>query len=111
MALAYREAVSGRPGPVHLTIPSDVSEAIVDDSAFEIPRPSRGEPAMAPPRSVEAALDLLERAERPAVIAGSGIWWSRGWDALSHFIELTQLSCFTSTWSTRPSSARRWSGY
>src|SRR3972149_4346059 len=81
-ALALREAVSGRPGPVHLTIPSDVSEATV-------------EPAAAPTRSIEAALDLLERAERPVVIAGSGVWWARAWDALRRFIELTQLPCFT----------------
>jgi len=94
-ARAYREAVSGRPGPVHLTIPSDVAEAIVDDSAVPIPPPFKGEPAAAPSRAIETALDLLERAERPVVIAGSGIWWARAWDALRRFIELTHLPCFT----------------
>ncbi len=94
-ALAYREAVSGRPGPVHLTIPSDVSESIVDDSTIPIPSTVKLEPAAAPARSVETALDLLERAERPVVIAGSGIWWARAWEMLRRFIELTQLPCFT----------------
>ena len=94
-ALALREAVSGRPGPVHLTIPSDVSEAVVDDADVPIPPPSQCEPAAAPTRSVETALDLLQRAERPVVIAGSGVWWARAWDALRRFIELTQLPCFT----------------
>ena len=94
-ALAYREAISGRPGPVHLTIPSDVLEAPLDDSAVVIPGPLKGGPPAAPPWAVESALDLLERAERPAVIAGSGVWWGRSWDALRRFIELTHLPCFT----------------
>jgi acetolactate synthase-1/2/3 large subunit len=94
-ALAYREAVSGRPGPVHLTIPSDVSESIVDDSTIPIPSPAKPEPAAAPARAIETALDLLQRAERPVVIAGSGIWWARCWEVLGRFVELTQLPCFT----------------
>lgn len=94
-ALALSEAVSGRPGPVHLTIPSDVSEAIVDDGAIAIPSPTPRVPASALPSAVEAALDLLARAERPAVIAGSGIWWARSWEALRRLIELTQVPCFT----------------
>jgi acetolactate synthase-1/2/3 large subunit len=94
-ALAYREAVSGRPGPVHLTIPSDVSEGIVDDSSVAIPSPYQREPSAAPAPAVEAALDLLHRAERPVVIAGSGIWWAHCWDALRRFVEMAQLPCFT----------------
>lgn len=94
-AAAYREATRGRPGPVHLTIPSDVSEAIVDDSDIPIPAPSKPEPAAAPPGAVEAALDFLRRAERPVVIAGSGLWWARAWEPLARFVELTGLPCFT----------------
>ncbi len=93
-AIAYREAVSGRPGPVHLTIPSDVSEAVVDD-ASPVPEPYRLEPAAANPAAVEAALDLLQRAERPVVIAGSGVWWGRAWEALERFVEIACLPCFT----------------
>ena len=93
-AIAYREAVSGRPGPVHLTIPSNVSEAVVDDGA-PVPEPYRLEPAAANPAAVEAALDLLQRAERPVVIAGSGVWWGRAWEALERFVEIACLPCFT----------------
>src|SRR3989304_3978634 len=53
-AIAYREAVSGRPGPVHLTIPSDVAEATVDDDA-PLPEPYRFEPAAARPAARGAA--------------------------------------------------------
>lgn len=94
-AMAFGEAVSGRPGPVHLTIPSDVAEATLDDADIPIPAPARREAATAPPRAVDAALDLLQRAERPVVIAGSGVWWARAWEALRRFVEIAELPCFT----------------
>src|ERR1700693_895237 len=46
---------------------------------------------VAPAENVEAALNLLERAERPLVILGHGIAWSRGEDEVRAFIERTQL--------------------
>ncbi len=94
-AIAYREATSGRPGPVHLTIPGDVLETTVDDSNLVLPGPSPREPASAPGTAVEAALDHLWSADRPVVIAGSGVWWARAWDALRRFVEVTALPCFT----------------
>ncbi|MBI4611171.1 MAG: thiamine pyrophosphate-binding protein [Candidatus Rokubacteria bacterium] len=94
-AIAYREAVSGRPGPVHLTIPGDVLEAAVDDSRIAIPEPWRHEATAASPDAVDAALDRLQSAERPAIIAGSGIWWARAWEPLQRFVEATALPCFT----------------
>ena len=35
VALAFRTALSGRQGPVHLTIPHDYQSAEVDESDFE----------------------------------------------------------------------------
>jgi acetolactate synthase-1/2/3 large subunit len=93
-ALAYREATSGRPGPVHLTIPSDVSEAVVDDDV-PVPEPYRVEPAAANPAAIEAAIERLQRAACPVVIAGSGVWWARAWEALERFVEIAHLPCFT----------------
>jgi acetolactate synthase-1/2/3 large subunit len=95
IAMAYREAVSGRPGPVHLTIPVEVSDATVDDTLDQIPEPVRRELPSAPPGAIEAALDRLRMAERPVVIAGSGIWWAQAWESLRRFVELTNLPCFT----------------
>ncbi len=95
VASAYREAMSGRPGPVHLTIPGDVSDAVVNDSSIQIPEPWMSEPVGAPASAIEQALDLLQRAERPVAVAGSGIWWARAWESLTRFVEVAQLPCFT----------------
>lgn len=59
---ALREARSGRPGPVHLSVPQDVLEAVVD---MEIPVDF----AATQPPSAPFPATLLE-ASRPLVIAG-----------------------------------------
>jgi acetolactate synthase-1/2/3 large subunit len=40
------------------------------------------------------AADLLTRADRPAVIAGSGIWWDGAWKQLRSFAENGRLPVF-----------------
>jgi thiamine pyrophosphate-dependent acetolactate synthase large subunit-like protein len=59
---ALREARSGRPGPVHLSVPQDVLEAEVDFEIRKIP-----DAAKEPSKPMPA--ELLE-AKRPLVIAG-----------------------------------------
>jgi 2-hydroxyacyl-CoA lyase 1 len=46
---------------------------------------------VAPMENVEAALNLLERAQRPLVLLGKGMAWSRAEDEVRAFIERTQL--------------------
>lgn len=45
-----------------------------------------GDPAM-----VKAAVELLLKAQRPVVIAGSGVWWSQAGAELQEFIETMGL--------------------
>ena len=89
---AYRVAETGRNGAVHLTIPVDLFTA----NAEAAPARERCTPANARP-DVSAAIDLLRTAERPVVIAGSGVWWSHAEDSLRQFIERTRLPLYTIT--------------
>ena len=75
---AFRAAVSGTPGPVHLQfrgnegqIDADEAEmeALVEDLFARVP-PFRPEPEM---QRVLAALDILQQAERPVIVAGGGV--------------------------------------
>lgn len=96
VATAFREARTGRPGPVHLTIPLDVlsrgaTEAPVPPSAGGFPHPS----LQVEPDSVGEALALLREAERPVLIAGSGVWWAQAGPELERFVELTRVPLFT----------------
>ncbi|MBI4337410.1 MAG: thiamine pyrophosphate-binding protein [Chloroflexi bacterium] len=92
VSIAFRHATTGRPGPVYLEIPEDILAKRVDEAQVTFPTKYRttarpyGEPAL-----VRKAVDLLLQAERPVVIAGSGIWWSGGGQELQQFIEAAEL--------------------
>ncbi len=93
---AFAEAVAGRPGPAHLTIPVDLFRSTVDEQVAlpEAPAPAAPAPDA---REVERALTLLESAERPVVIAGSGVWWAHAERELVEFAERTSLPVWTIT--------------
>jgi acetolactate synthase-1/2/3 large subunit len=93
---AYQEANTGRKGAVHLTIPVDLFAAQTDAPAA-LPMPVEDlapEPAAG---EVERALALLRSAQRPVVIAGSGVWWADAAVELREFIERTSLPLYTIT--------------
>src|SRR2546429_9694700 len=52
--------------------------------------------AFGDPRELMKAADLLTNAERPAVVAGSGIWWDGAWKQLALFAENGGLPVFLS---------------
>src|ERR1035441_1111620 len=90
---AYAEADSGRKGAVHLTIPVDLFAAQV--APVVLPPVSFDSPETSP--DIHCAIDLLRAAQRPILIAGSGVWWARAEEALRRFIELTQIPLYTIT--------------
>src|SRR5262245_15245524 len=93
---AYQEANTGRKGAVHLTIPVDLFTGKTDAPvAMPVPaEESANEPGS---REVERALALLRAAQRPIVIAGSGVWWADAGSELQEFIERTSLPLYTIT--------------
>jgi acetolactate synthase-1/2/3 large subunit len=92
---AFLEAMTGRAGPAHLSVPVDLLTQQVENHAplprgpIQIRRPSPE------PSDVERAISVLESAERPVVIAGSGAWWADAGAELKTFIETTSLPLFT----------------
>jgi acetolactate synthase-1/2/3 large subunit len=82
VATAFRHALAVPRGPVYLELPMDVlfDEAIADRA----PSPARAAaPGGGDPAAIERAARLLCDAERPMVVAGSGIWWDDAAEALS----------------------------
>ncbi len=96
LARACAEAVAGRMGPVHLTIPVDLFRARVE-SAIPWPEPVRRTPPSPAAGDIERALALLRTAERPVVIAGSGLWWADAGAELERFLKRTRLACYSIT--------------
>lgn len=98
VATAFRTALSGRPGPVHLSIPIDIQEQAVSEEELPQYRPSdyrhQGRNP-GDPRLINEAVDLLSRAERPVVIAANTTRYSVTSEALQKLIEATGLPIFT----------------
>lgn len=97
-ATAFREAMAGRPGPVHLSLPVDVLLKRVEEEGITFSSPERYRPESRPqgePRLIEQAFELLRRAERPVLIAGSGTFWAKASEELQRFIERTKIPLFT----------------
>ena len=98
IARAVRLAFSGRRGPVHLTIPIDVQDQVVeeDDVVFYDPHEYRApEGALAQPGSVRQVVELLRQAQRPLVIAGDGAGYAASGQVLQQFIETTRMPVVT----------------
>src|SRR3990167_4554795 len=85
---AYKEAVTGRPGPVVVQIPFDIQATPIDVRATPDPGAWAHVPPPAPaPDAVEEAAALLAGARRPLVIASTGVQNARAWDALRAFAD------------------------
>ena len=88
--LAFREMWTGRPGPVHIELPAPVlyatgeerSAPIFPPAAYRPPRPQASD------AQLRQAAELLAAAQRPLVLAGSGV--DRG-DANAALLELVAL--------------------
>ena len=96
VAMAFRQATTGRPGPVYLDLPGDILGEAVDESAVTFPARWRPAPrAQGDPPAIAEAVALLARAERPLIVGGSGAWWSDAASAFQAFVEATGIPFYT----------------
>jgi acetolactate synthase-1/2/3 large subunit len=92
---AFRIALTGRRGPVHLAIPSNVSEGEVD---FQESSPSRYRttiPSACPEGFADEVLRLLEQAKFPVIIAGGEVLWSQVGSDLIQLAEALEVPAVT----------------
>ena len=78
---AYKVAVNGYPGAVHLSLPVDIMFSSFSEDVGLSERPfelSAESPARAwpEPRRLQQILAKLVAAKRPILIGGHGVWWS-----------------------------------
>ena len=78
---AWKIAVGGYPGPVHLSLPVDLMFASFDEDIGREQRPferaAQPPPRAWPnPRALAPILERISAAKRPLIIGGHGVWWS-----------------------------------
>ena len=89
---AFRYAFTGRPGPVFLEIPPNVLYAMVEEEGITYPDKAGVKyPVVPDEASIAEAVALIDGAERPVLLGGSGIAGSQAGDALRAFVEKTQI--------------------
>jgi acetolactate synthase-1/2/3 large subunit len=105
LSQAFRVATSGAPGPVHVEVRGHTGQAAVGDGqgelAFDLTIDSRF--AKVPPFRPQAEPNLiaeaareLSSAQRPVIVAGGGVMWSRAEAELVELAERLSIPIATS---------------
>ncbi|MDE3000627.1 MAG: thiamine pyrophosphate-binding protein [Gemmatimonadota bacterium] len=84
---ALELAVSGRPGPVHLSLPTDILEAPARPPQSA---PSKGA-AEAADENLDGVLALLNSARQPLILAGPAMGRGRRWSAVEALAAATGI--------------------
>jgi acetolactate synthase-1/2/3 large subunit len=93
---AMLRAREGRPGPVYFDMPGNMLVDKIDEKRVA-PCPTIGEKSlpMGDSRSIERAVELLQSAQKPLLITGSGVFWSGAGEAMRRFVDATGIPFFT----------------
>ena len=93
MKKAFLIATTGRYGPVHVDIPVDIFNAEITDEQMNkevrVPKPKRNLAGLLD------AIKLLEKAERPTIMVGGGVTWSRAGTEITRLAEMLMAPIVT----------------
>ena len=93
MKKAFLIATTGRYGPVHVDIPVDIFNAEITDEQMNkevrVPKPKRNLAGLLD------AIKLLEKAERPTIMVGGGVTWSRAGPEITRLAEMLMAPIVT----------------
>lgn len=90
LSIAFREATTGRPGPVFIELPPDILSVPVNPKEVLFPVKKNHKTVSLPHISeFEAAAAMINKAKRPLFMGGSGVGMSGDDDAFKRFVEKT----------------------
>jgi acetolactate synthase-1/2/3 large subunit len=92
LAITFRQAIEGRPGPVFLELPPDILNIKIDEALAPMPdRPTRKYTVHPDDPVLKAAADIINNAKKPLFIGGTGVGFSSCTDCLRQFIDKTGM--------------------
>ena len=94
MRQAFTKLRSGKPGPVLLEIPQDLSADEISEEDFDYIPPQHMRTA-ADPQSITRAVRGLRSAQRPVIMAGQGVMYAEATAELMELAELLQIPVMT----------------
>ena len=100
---AFRVAVSGSPGPVHLQFKGNEGQVdqesfdetiptSIDESVSSVP-PYRPKPDIA---KIKKAMDIINNASKPILVVGGGVRWSKAGDLIDEISKKLKIPVATS---------------
>ena len=95
---ALQKAMSGKPGPVYIDCPGDMLYQKIDENLVDwsfAGRPILDSRPLGDPRQVDALVQALSEAQRPLIVSGSGVIWSRAWTEMQAFVEAAGIPFYT----------------
>ncbi|MDA8311158.1 MAG: acetolactate synthase large subunit [Actinomycetota bacterium] len=96
VASAFHLATTGRPGPVLVDVPKDVSNATMEWYwPDRLDLPGYRVPGAPDEADVERAVALMAEARRPVLYVGGGVLKARAVDALAELAEMTGFPVVT----------------
>ena len=98
--LAYKHAISGRPGPTCVIIKDPSALGAFEPQTPPVVYPTErylnvAKP-VAPADAIERAAELILEAQRPVIVSGNGVHASRSYAELQEFAELLSVGVVTS---------------
>ena len=88
LATAFRQAALGRPGPVFLELPPDILFVSMDEKDVSFPAKKAHKTVTRPHESeLKEAADIINSAQKPLFIGGSGVGFSGSEQSFKAFIE------------------------
>jgi len=89
---AFYLAQSGRPGPVHIDIPKDVTAAMTEfEYPDEVELKTYKPTTKGNKRQLKKAVEAIKNAKKPLVYVGGGAVLSNAGDLVREFVEVTQI--------------------
>ena len=94
LARAWKTAISGRPGPVVVSLPEDMLAALSDTAPLSQPLLNIS-PAQPDSVAMHQVRTLLAKAQRPLIVTDGTGWTDKGKSALQAFAEASDIPVLT----------------
>src|SRR5258706_1431363 len=96
-AYAFRNLKTGVPRPVHLDFPQEVAGKQFKDASelryyYEKTRYKTDAAAYPHPQPIRQLAEMIQKAQRPMIVASTGVFFNRAWDALKAVAEKADIA-------------------
>jgi len=96
-AYAFRQLKSGVPRPVHLDFPGEIAGARFKDASelrfyYDKSRYRTDAKPHPDPKRIKMLVDLIQKSQRPIIVASTGVFYAKAWDALKQVAETADIA-------------------